>query len=149
MGKLFLATLNSVAVAISSVVLSVAAATPALAQRAPAPRIDSIAFRDGRTCLEIEFGQLPAMLIQGRQFGQGSIDEVAQPPAGRNLAVVGHGQHSHFRFSQWDRTAIGIWDFRRLVSGTPLQRGLRYYIVIERADHTKRLSNLKPFQTCP
>lgn len=149
MRKFSLAALSGVAVAISPIILSVVAATPALAQRAPAPRIDGITFQWGRTCLDLEAAGWPPMTIGGQQFGQGSIDEIAQPPRGRNLAVVGNGQHSHFRFSGWDRTIIYIRDFRYLVSGTPLRRGLTYYIVIERDDHTKRLSNLKAFRTCP
>jgi len=149
MRKFFLAALSSVAVAISPIILSLVTATPALAQREPAPRIDSIAFQWGRTCLDLEAAGWPPMIIRGEQFGQGSIDEIAQPPRGRNLAVVGNRQHSHFRFSGWDRTTIYIRDFRYLVSGTPLRRGLTYSVVIERDDHSKRLSNLKAFQTCP
>src|SRR5262249_24760274 len=145
--------LSRVAVAISPIIiLSVVAASPAPAQRAPAPYIDRITFQDGRTCLELDAGPLPAMLVWGRQFGQG-FDHgnvlVASPPDGRDLAVVGNGQHSHFRFMGWDRTIIYIKDFWNVVSGTPLRRGLQYSVVIERSDHNKRLSNLKSFRTCP
>jgi hypothetical protein len=77
---------------------------------------------------------------------------IFDPPPGRNIALGGHGQHIHCPLPLWTDTRIIVLLGRTCVatSGSATRlRGRSYYVGIERSDHTRWLSNLKSFRTCP
>jgi hypothetical protein len=88
------------------------------------------------------------LTVRGKGFGNSASTTstgtaegyyIFDPPPGRNIALGGHGQ----LIVLLGRTCVAT-------SGSATRlRGRSYYVGIERSDHTRWLSNLKSFRTCP
>lgn len=74
------------------------------------------------------------LTLKGQYFGDGS---------GRGVALGGHGRHVDARILRWQDRLIEL----EVPRGAPLEGSKRYYIAIEKADHTAWLSKLDHYVT--
>lgn len=119
--------------------LLVIALLPAVAQaqfialsqaRLAAPKLSPLAKPEIRSISPGSCSQPGGIIsINGSGFGSAS---------GKGVALGGNGQHVDLQVQSWSENRIGA----RIPSGRGLKPGRRYYVGVERSDHSAWLSNI-------